>query len=72
MTTILRVRPPKKTFQISSGRSAGLWMRSLKRGSPPRLVDSYWVKGAAIMVRHDELTKDCQVTYPRGLGWLQA
>ena len=24
----------------------------------PRLVDSYWAKGAAIMVCHDELTKD--------------
>jgi len=33
-------------------------MSSLKRGSPPRLVDSYWARGAAIMVCHDEMTKD--------------
>jgi hypothetical protein len=24
----------------------------------PRLVDSYWAKGAVIMVCHDKLTKD--------------
>jgi hypothetical protein len=33
-------------------------MSSLKRGFTPRLVDSYWAKGAAIMVCHDESTKD--------------
>jgi len=29
-----------------------------EEGFTPRLVDSYWAKGAAIMVCHDELTKD--------------
>ena len=29
-----------------------------EEGLTPRLVDSYWVKGAAIMVCHDEATKD--------------
>jgi hypothetical protein len=29
-----------------------------EEGFTPRLVDSYWSKGAAIMVCHDELTKD--------------
>ena len=33
-------------------------MSSLKRGSPHRLVDSYWAKGASIMACHDEVTKD--------------
>ena len=33
-------------------------MSSLKWDSPPRLVDSYWAKGTAIMVCHDESTKD--------------
>ena len=28
-----------------------------EEGFTPRLVDSYWAKGAAIMVCHDELTK---------------
>jgi hypothetical protein len=30
-----------------------------EEGFTPRLVDSYWAKGAAILVCHDELTKDC-------------
>jgi len=29
-----------------------------EEGFTPRLVDSYWAKGAAIMVCHDEVTKD--------------
>ena len=29
-----------------------------EEGLTPRLVDSYWAKGAAIMVCHDESTKD--------------
>ena len=29
-----------------------------KEGFTPRLADSYWAKGAAIMVCHDKLTKD--------------
>ena len=29
-----------------------------EKGFTPRLVDSYWAKGAVIMVCHDELTKD--------------
>jgi len=29
-----------------------------EEGFTPRLVDSYWAKGAAIMVCHDILTKD--------------
>jgi hypothetical protein len=33
-------------------------MSSLKRGFTSRLVDSYWTKGAAIMVCHDEATRD--------------
>ena len=32
-----------------------------EEGFTPRLVDSYWAKGAAFMVCHDELTKT---------GWL--
>ena len=31
---IRRASSPKKTLQISSERSAGLWMSSLRRGSP--------------------------------------
>jgi hypothetical protein len=30
-----------------------------EEGFTPRLVESCWAKGAAIKVRHDELTKDC-------------
>ena len=33
-------------------------MSYLYRGSPLRLLDSYWAKGAAIMVCQDESTKD--------------
>lgn len=33
-------------------------MGSLERGSPPRLVDSYWAKGAATMVCQYEETRD--------------
>jgi hypothetical protein len=29
-----------------------------EEGFTPRLVDSYWSRGAAIMVCHDELTKE--------------
>jgi hypothetical protein len=29
-----------------------------KEGFIPRLIDSYWAKGAAVMVCHDEQTKD--------------
>jgi len=29
-----------------------------EEGFTPRLADSYWAKGAAIMVCHDELTKN--------------
>ena len=29
-----------------------------EEGFTPRLVDSYWAKGAGFMVCHDELTKD--------------
>ena len=36
----------------------GLWRSSLKRGSPPKLIDTYWTKGAAIMVCQDEGTWD--------------
>jgi hypothetical protein len=36
----------------------GLWISSLKRGSPPRLTDSYWTKGAANVVCQDKGTKD--------------
>ena len=51
--------------QISKENFAGI-QRTIGRlvdelpeeGLTPRLVDSYWVKGAAIMVCHDEATKD--------------
>jgi hypothetical protein len=29
-----------------------------QEGFTPRLVNSYWAKGAAIMVCHNEMTKD--------------
>ena len=36
----------------------------------PRLVDSYWAKGAAIMVCHDKLTKDWLATrVPTLVAW---
>ena len=50
--------------QISKGkftniqRAIGLLVDELpEEGLTPRLVDSYWAKGAAIMVCHDETTK---------------
>ena len=33
-------------------------MSSLRRDSPPKLVDSYWTKRAAIMICQDESTND--------------
>jgi hypothetical protein len=39
-------------------------------GFTPRLVDSYWAEGAAIMVCHDELTKDwLAATVPTLVAW---
>jgi len=43
---------------ISQEKTPYQWMGSLERGSPPRLVDSYWAKGAAIMVCQYEETRD--------------
>jgi len=34
-----------------------------EEGFTPRLIDSYWAKGAAIMVCHDEPTKDWLVDW---------
>jgi len=39
-------------------------------GFTPKLVDSYWAKGAAIMVCHDEMTKDWLATrVPTLVAW---
>jgi len=35
-----------------------------EEGFTPRLVDSYWTKGAAIMVCQDEETRDWLLGYP--------
>jgi hypothetical protein len=41
-----------------------------EEGFTPRLVDSYWAKGAAIMVCHDESTKDwLAVRLPSLASW---
>ena len=56
--TIQRVRSPKKNF-TDIQRAIGRLLDELpEEGFTPRLVDSYWAKGAAIMVCHDEVTKD--------------
>jgi hypothetical protein len=47
-----------RILSASSVLSAGLWMGSLKRGTRPRLLDTYWAKGAAIAVCQDEETRD--------------
>ena len=51
--------------QISKGNFSDIWQaigwlvdELPEEGFTPRLADSYWVKGAAIMVCYDELTKD--------------
>ena len=43
--TIRRVRSPKKTSRISGGRSAGIWMSSLKMGSPTGWLIPIGLKG---------------------------
>jgi hypothetical protein len=53
-----RVKSLGRIFQIFNEPLVGLWMSSLKRGSSPRLADSYWSKGPAFMVCQDESTKD--------------
>ena len=41
-----------------------------EEGFTPRLVDSYWSKGAAIMVCHDELTRDwLTIKAPTMVAW---
>jgi len=54
---IRSVRSPKKTTDIQ--RAMGRLVDELpEEGFTPKLVDSYWAKGAAIVVCHDESTKD--------------
>jgi hypothetical protein len=51
------IQVSKENF-VSSERFVGLWMNSLKRGSPPKFTDFYWTKGADIMICQDAETRD--------------
>jgi len=48
----------KENFTDIQGAIGWLVDKVPEEGFTPRLVDSYWAKGAAIMVCHDESTKD--------------
>jgi hypothetical protein len=50
-------RSPEKTVGIQQA-TGGLVDGLPEEGFTPRLVDSYWTKGAAIMVCQDEETRD--------------
>jgi hypothetical protein len=60
--TIWGVKSPGRTLQISSGKSAGSWMSSLKREAGQFLLGQ--------RVCHEELTRDCLVSrLPTLVAW---
>ena len=67
--TTRRARSPRRTTDIQ--RAIGPIVDGLpEEGLTPRLVGSYWAKGAANMVCHDEATKDwLAATVPTLSAW---
>ena len=72
--TIQRARSPRRILQLSRGQSAGLWMNSLKRGSPPvPLIPTGRTGGYHGLPRRiGQGLVGCHGTYPRGVGGFQA